>query len=164
MKKFPPKNIESNILEGIIDVILMPVMFLLNGGKLPLQETHPWHCIDVDTNLLIDKFGVVVRGNDSARFGHDAPFGLFHMPIFGGLRKYTVIEVGKFTDHWHVCFKGNTKAQIHKLKIKTNRLKLLTGKGKHWFFALTDSGDFLPIKTVGEGTIGDTIFKGVRLF
>lgn len=156
---------ESNLLLDLCDILLKPFMLLLNGFKFPLQETHKWHGVNFDKKLLKKGKGVIINKPDiNAKFTHGSPLGLFHMPIFGGLTQYEVIEVNGFDNHWHVGWERNTDFQIHRLAIKENRLKLLTGKGTSKIYAVDDSGKFLPLKVVGYGHIGDGKYNGIRLF
>ncbi len=86
------------------------------------------------------------------------------MPIFGGLTKYVVLEVKGFKDHWHIAWKGDRLSQVHRLPIRENRIKLLTGTDEYSAYALDDEGQFLPIRLIGYGKIGDGKYKGIRLF
>jgi hypothetical protein len=147
------------------DILLSPFMWLLNGFKFPLQETHAWHVYRIDPKFIKPGNSIKIDSEDTmARFTHNSPLGLYHMPIFGGLTKYVVVEVSKYTDHWHIGWGGINMVQIHKLKITENRLKLLTGKGAWRGFAVDDAGKILRLKIVGFGRIGDNKYNGVRLF
>ena len=159
------KILELSPLFKFCDLCLMPFMHLLNGFKKPIQETHTWHAYDVDKEFLVNNKGKFVKGLDSeSKFDHHSSLGLYHMPILGGLTKYVVIEVGDFKDHWHVAWKGGDKGQIHRLKIYDNKLKLLTGRtGGYFVFALNDKAEFLDIKIIDYGKIGDKKYPGVRL-
>ena len=106
----------------IFDILLMPFMWFLGGFKFPVQETHAWH---VRKHNWKNANGLVIKEIDrSARFGHEASLGLFHMPIFGGLTKYVVIETSGFRNYWNVGWEGF----IHKLPIQEKRIMLLVGK------------------------------------
>lgn len=156
---------EPNTFTRILDLLFVPAMWILNGGQKPLQETHDWHTYRVESDFFENKNGALVNNPDTkARFGESAPMGLYHMPMFGGLRKYAVIEVSEFTKHWHIGWKGDGWGQIHRLPIKDRRIKLLTGTNQYWAFAIDDNGKFLSAKVVGYGKIGDRKFKGLRLF
>jgi hypothetical protein len=152
------KPLEENIFFRILDVLLYPFMWILGGLVFPVQETHDWHAKEWHWKK---RPGLLVKGTDNkAVFGHDSPFGLFHMPIVGGLTKYVVIEANGFDNFWYVGWSGN----IHSLKIKQNRIKLLVGKNGFEGYGLGDNGHELKLKAVGFGTLGDGKFKGTRLF
>lgn len=132
-------------------------MYVLGGFKLPLQETHKWHI----QKWNFQGSGLHVPGTDThARFDVSHGFGLFHMPLIGGLTKYVVIETNNFTNHWYIGWTGS----IHLLKIKQNRIRLLTGKTGYKAFGLNSDGKALKIKIAGFGKIGDGQYNGVRLF
>lgn len=156
---------ELSLLLRLLDNLLSPFMFILGGFKFPLQQSHPWHMAKMDKNLINKNNSIMISKLDElAKFGHTSPFGLYHMPIFGGLTKYVVVEADSFDIHWHVGWKDTNRCQVNRLKIYENRLKLLLGKDAYNAFALNDSGDFLTFKVIGEGKIGDRKFKGIRLF
>lgn len=138
-------------------------MWFFNAFKFPLQETHKWHTYNITPKGL--KKGTVVNAQKSkSRFGHEVGFGLFHMPIFGGLDTYVVLEAHGFKDYWHVGWKGG-ETQIHKLSIKENRIKLLTPiKGSYEALGFDEAGRQLKLELIGYGKIGDGKFPGIRLF
>lgn len=82
------------------------------------------------------------------------------MPIFGGLTKYVVVEASGFNKYWNVGWEGN----IHKLRIKENRIMMLTGKHGFIMYGLGDNGKILKLKIVGFGELGDRKYNGIRLF
>lgn len=151
----PPK---LNIIFRLFDFALIPLMWILGGFTFPLQETHAWH--GVNWNWKGVK-GLVIKETDKkAKFGHDDPLGLFHMPIFGGLTKYVVIQANGFDKFWHVGW----PKQVSNLPIKQNRIMLLTGKEGTTAYGLGDNGKILKLKIVGYGILGDNKYKGIRLF
>lgn len=142
----------------ILDILLWPFMFILGGFNFSVQETHPWH---VRKYSWKNNKGLVIKETDKkAKFGHEAPLGLFHMSIFGGLTKYVVVEASGFKKYWHVGWDGF----IHKLLIKENRIMLLVGKKGLTTYGLGDNGKILKLKIIGYGELGDKKYNDVRLF
>jgi len=142
----------------ILDMLLWPFMWVLGGFAFPVQETHPWHVRKWNWKY---NNGLAIKETDKkARFGHNDPLGLFHMPIIGGLSKYVVIETKGFDKYWNVGW----ERFIHKLPIKQNRIMLLVGKKGLIAYGLGDNGNNLKLKIVGYGTLGDSKFVGLRLF
>lgn len=147
-----------NIIFRLLDFLLFPFMRFLGGFKFPVQETHPWHIKKCNWK---DARGLVIKEIDKkAKFGHESPLGLFHMPIFGGLTKYVVIEATGFKNYWNVGW----EEFIHNLPIKENRIMLLVGKKGLIAYGLGDNGRNLKLKIVGFGEIGDKKYNGIRLF
>lgn len=142
----------------ILDILLLPFMWILGGFVFPVQETHAWH---VKRHNWKNAKGLVIKEKDKkAKFGHEAPFGLFHMSIFGGLTKYVVIEAKGYKNYWNIGWENN----IQVLPIKQNRIAMLVGKNGFVAYGLGDNGKILNLKVVGYGNLGDFKYKNVRLF
>lgn len=149
---------EVNIIFRFFDILLWPFMYILGGFNFPVQETHAWHVKKWNWN---NSNGLVIRETEkNAKFGHEAPFGLFHMPIFGGLSKYVVIEASGYNKYWHIGWNGF----IHKLPIKQNKIALLVGKKGLIAYGLGDNKNNLKLKVVVFGEIGDKKYNDIRLF
>lgn len=155
-----------------IDYLLTPAMWVINGFKTPLMETHPWHPQNIHCDLIPDDIGKKTIGQDPSRFSFDT-LGLIHMPIFGGWKNYLVLEAEDFDQFWRVGWKVSYLdpekgrfCQIHKLKIYGPRIKVLAGNDETEGigFGLNDGHKLIPLKIVEEGVLGDGQFKGVRLF
>jgi hypothetical protein len=133
-------------------------MYILGGFKFPVQETHAWHVKKYNWKKAK---GLVVKETDRiARFGHEAPLGLFHMPIFGGLTKYVVIEASGFSKYWNIGWEEN----LHLLPIKQKRIAMLVGKKGFITYGLGDNGKILKLKIVGYGNLWDFKYRNIRLF
>lgn len=155
---------EPNWITNLLDLFLKPVMFLLNGFKFPLQETHFWHPVLLG-GIKANKINYLqVEGRDMARFGHRSTrWGLFHMPILGGLTQYALVEADVVNGHWHVGWNQHGLPHVHRLQIKNKRLKLLTGNEGIMVFGINDKGNILNLNIVEYGKIGDGKHKGIRL-
>ncbi|EKE05331.1 MAG: hypothetical protein ACD_19C00355G0011 [uncultured bacterium] len=139
------KTPEVSIIFRLVDFLLFPFMWILGGFKFPIQESHPWN---VRKWNWMDKGLFINKQDTKARFGHENIFGFYHMPIFGGLTKYVVIEASGFNKYWNVGWKGF----VHLLPINQNRIMMLDGKKE------------LSLKIVGFGELGDGKYNGIRLF
>ena len=157
----------------ILDYLLAPIMWMLSGfvSDKP-QESHVWHMQNFNCSLVSDTKGILILGDDTLKFTHST-FILTHTPILGGWKKYVIFETGDFKKFWHIGWKvyyNNRKkqplCQIQKLNIYAKRAKLLVGKNdsKKIFFGVNETGEIIPLKIVGKGTLGDKKFPDVRLF
>lgn len=147
-----------NIVFRSIDFLLWPFMWILGGLVFPVQETHAWHVSKYDWKR---NKGLVIKERDKkARFGHQSPLGLFHVPIFGGLTKYVVIEAAGYDKYWNIGWENN----IHLLPIKQNRVAMLVGKNGFVSYGLGDNNKVLKLKIVGFGELGDNKYNNLRLF
>ncbi len=149
----------------MLDFALTPFMLFFNKFNFPLQETHHWHTYNIDKNK-IKKGTLIYAQKSNAKYGHSAKLGLYHMPVFGGLDRYVVLEAQGFKDFWYVGWSGgDARAQIHRLPIKDSQIKLLTPiRGSYEAIGFDKDGKQLKLKIVGYGKIGDGKFSGIRLF
>ena len=135
-------------------------MYFLGGFKFPVQETHPWHVKKYKWKTS----SLLIKGDDiKSKFGQSGIskyLGLFHMPIFGGLKKYIVLENRNYKNYWNIGW--NSYIQI--LKIYDSKIKLLSGKEDFIAHALSDNKNEVELKVVDFGTIGDGKYKKIRLF
>lgn len=149
--------LKLNYIFRAFDYFLWPAMWLLGGFVFPIQETHIWHVKKWNWNAK----GLIIKELDKkAKFGHEAPLGLFHMPIFGGLTKYVVIEASGYSKYWHIGWEGG----IHLLPIKQKRIAMLVGKKGFVAYGLGDNKKQLKLKIVGFGELGDNKYNSLRLF
>lgn len=145
----------------LLDVFLRSLMYLLQGNitEKP-QETHPWHV----KRFVWKTKGLLIEGNDhDSKFGQSGipkRFGLFHMPILGGLKKYVILENSNYNNYWNIGWND----QIQKLKIYDKRIKLLVGKEDFDAYGLSDDKTEVNLKITDFGKIGDGKYKDVRLF
>lgn len=155
----------------IVDYILLPIMWVLCGCR-DLQESHLWHIQRFDCPFIQDSAGVTIVGDETS-WAQERHLALFHMPIFGGWKKYITLEVQKFDNYWHVGWKvkyfdvkRREKCEIQKLKIFNNQIRVLVGQkdSTKMFFGLNSSGEIIPVKKVGKGVLGDNKFPKTRLF
>lgn len=169
--EIPPLNPALRAL----DVALKPIMMLLAGAisESP-QETHFWHTIEIDPDLIDSSISCRIRGNDSSRHGNQIlPFPLFHAPIFGGWKRYSILQVMNACDTWHIGWKiiesskiDRKRCCLHRLPIRDKTIKMLTMPigTDTLFFATNKHGMQIPVKEVAHGTLGDGKHPTIRLF
>ena len=131
------------------------------------RTTQNIHC-----ELVPDNIGKKTIGTDSSGFSFE-DLGIIHMPLFGGWKKYLILEASDFKKYWHVGWKvtylppkKGRFCQVHKLKIYQPQIKVLAGvnDSEKIGFGINDSNQLIPVKIVGEGVLGDGKFPDVRLF
>lgn len=149
-----------NFIFRLLDFLLWPFMWILGGFNFSVQETHPWHV----KRFNWKKDGIKVKGDDTkAKFsqsGFSKYFGLYHMPIFGGLRKYIVLENNNFKEYWNIGWDNH----IQILKIYRSKIALLVGKEGYSAFAISDGKKEIKLKVIGFGVLGDGKYNKLRLF
>lgn len=156
----------------LLDKLMVPIMFVLRGFQLDsLQETHAWHPQAIDAGLVDRSLGVVAEGTDATRYHRNALF-LFHAPIFGGWRNFSVYEVGPadvpFRIGWARMLTTTgevTEAKVQRLLIHDRRVRMLDGPPTYriLFFALNERGEQVRLRKVGSGQVGDRTFAHIRL-
>lgn len=160
---------DLNPIFKILDLLFVPIMFVLGGFKLQnLQKTHHWHGLDINPERIDLKKAVTIKGSDKSRFvntgGVTKHFGTFHMPIFGGWKNYIVLECKE--NPWHVGWISNSFSQIHLLPIKGNKVRVLSGKEgtETSFFAVDEKGNQIEISQVDQGKLGDNKYSDIPLY
>lgn len=155
-----------------VDYLMVPVMFLLGGFKTDsLQETHPWHIWKgfSEADVQLDQ-GVTVVGSDSNTFSRRYGF-LFHAPVIGGWKNYTVLSPIHDSGIFHIGWLGYKSEKLigfgmSRLPIKNGAIRVLDGPPgyKTIFIAVDENGRQITLKKVGSGKLGDNKFKEARLF
>lgn len=154
MIKFKPQT----RVGAFADMLMMPIMYLLQGNfsELP-QRTHRWnnrHLKNLDiTDLHIEKMAVAM-GVPGAHERWLGPIPLFHMPVFGGWRKFVVLEPVEKTDIWFVGWVAFDALGVSKIPLK-NSVRLGVGPRQAEFFGVDRNGQQIAIRVVGEGSIGE---------
>jgi len=159
----------------VFDYFLTPIMFILGGLNMDsIQETHYWHCSNIDPRMINNNLGMLVHGNDpSTKTNKLLPLPLFHMPILGGWKNYFIMKAAAEVKYWHVGwshleypvgFRASTK--VHRLRIYDKYIKLLNMPIGHetLFFGFDNNGKQIPVKIIDEGILGDHKYPKVRLF
>jgi hypothetical protein len=148
-------------------------MFMLRGFRIDsLQETHPWHVQRIDHATVDVTQAVHKRGADSTKYGGRYLF-LYHAPIFGGWKNYSVYEVGKVHTPFHIGWivrhadtQQLVEAAVQRLPIYDSVIRMLDGSPSYdtYFFAIDRTGHQIQLRRIGQGTLGDGKYLSIRLF
>ena len=158
----------------LADVLMLPIMVVLRGFRLDsLQGTHAWNVYKGFDATDIDPALCVVRtGTDKTIFAGRYSF-LFHAPVFGGWRNFSVYEVKKgdapFFIGWIVRGTGKDEVidvGVQELPLRDDQVRMLDGPPAYTtsFFALNQAGEQIALRAVGHGRIGDGTYLDTRLF
>lgn len=161
----------------LLDCVLYPIMVLLNGfNGDSIQETHPWHGININTDQIPKNKRLMIKKDVTAKYENNDKSlikrWLFHAPILGGWREYVVIKNKDFIDGvgWFVGWisddanKNISLGQLHRLKIDVPVIKVLRGTKDVEFFAVNEERNVLSIEVSDFGMVGDRRYSGVRQF
>lgn len=149
------------------DSLMRPLMVALGGFKPDsIQETHPWHVQTVDPDLVNPDLSVCVTGACEKIRGHK--LFLFHAPIFGGWRNYTLFEAGQEEFHigWVSRVNGELfQAAVNRMALTDGRVRMLNGSegSETEFFAVSPEGEQVELHVAGSGVLGDNQFPDTRL-
>ena len=163
---------ETPFIFRLIDILMIPVMYVLGCFKLDsLQETHPWHSWrNFSENDINKNDSVTITGTDQKTFVKHFLF-LFHAPIFGGWKNYSVYSPENNVRLFHIgwiVYENETLKEvgISKLPIKNGAIRMLDGPPAYvvTFFAINGEGNQIKIKRIGNGRLGDNRYRGIRLF
>lgn len=158
----------------MVDFFMIPVMFVLGGFRRDsMQETHPWHVFrGFEAGDINRELAVASRGDDTDGFQRHLLF-LFHAPIFGGWKNYSVLApkepVSEFRIGWLV-YHAETgeliEKGVNKLPVTNGAIRLLNGPPYYssHFFAVDAEGKQVAMQKTGQGRLGDGKNPGVRLF
>ncbi len=142
----------------IADVIMVPIMRLLSGAwSEEPQQTHWWNNHHFDCRIMdhFDKEKMVhIKGsNDSiARTGSFWNFR-FHLPVFGGWKKYVVLEPKKAQETWYIGWISD-RCGVSRIPLHS-RVRMLVGRSNTFFVGFNTQGAQIELACVGEGEIGD---------
>lgn len=135
---------------------MVPVMYLLQGTfrEVP-QRTHVWNNVRWQANWYHQPWFLTFDGDPEA-----APprvFGFiprFHMRIFGGWKKFVVLEPVQPIVDWHVGWSCPVNGDGLSLITISRRVRVTIGPGAVRFFGLDQAGKQIELRCVGEGRIG----------
>ncbi len=144
-------------LQKLGDMMMLPLMYFLqlNLFETP-QRTHFWnntkfpieslHWLDGDRLVSVPADETAVR-----RWLGYIP--IFHMPIFGGWKRYVVIAPVIPCDEWFVGWIAGDTAGISNITLHTS-VRLLQGSGPAQFFGADSEGQQIALRIVGYGQVG----------
>ncbi len=148
-------------LGWIGDMLMLPIMFLVHWSlKESWQRTHFWNNIkikDSDTiqNLRMDAHLIPFGGDASAASRWLLGFiPIFHIPIFGGWKKFVVLEPVSYEEEWFVgWYPGDVSAGISRIPLKGS-VRVLIGRSNVSFFGLDKEGNSIHLVQTGKGYVG----------
>jgi len=145
-------------LVGLIaDYLMMPVMYILQGNfkEIP-QRTHRWNNVHLRVDDIIsleaDKIETIAADTTSSSWWV-GPIPHFHMPIFGGWKKFVVIQPKESQKEWFVGWVLGDFMGLSKIPLKRN-VRLCLGPLPLQFFGVDSDGRQIDIDIVGYGAIG----------
>ncbi len=146
----------------LADICMIPIMWLLSGAPLERpQRTHFWNNCKFDPQEF-EKLHPYIKMvyTDGDPEGISQGWFRFHLPLFGGWRKYIVIEPqAANTDTWHIgwCV-ADEKSKPLLLGISRIALRgsvrVLEGSRQALFFGISEEGQQIPLTRVATGVIG----------
>src|SRR6185437_16199634 len=84
------------------DILMLPVMFVLRGFMVDsLQATHLWHVQPVDLQVIDQALVIAGENTDHSLFDGHFSF-LFHAPVFGGWKDFSVYEADEVSTPFHI--------------------------------------------------------------
>ena len=146
----------------VLDALFLPVMYIISGTftESP-QQTHAWNFVPIPQAHLSALEGVALYTPAPIHGARQWLFGwipLFHIPIFGGWKKYHVLcpvkNKGENIGVWHIAYKTEERAKYSLFPL-TTPVRILIGPGSVFFFGITSDGKKVSVEKIGEGTIGD---------
>ncbi len=146
----------------LADICMIPIMWLLSGAPFERpQRTHFWNNCKFNPQRFeeLHSFLKMIYSDGNPDVISQGWFR-FHLPLFGGWRKYIVIEPqAANTDIWHIgwCV-ADEKSEPILLGISRIALRgsvrVLRGKNKACFFGISEEGRQIPLSCIGVGVIG----------
>jgi hypothetical protein len=160
---------KQSFLSKLADTLMIPIMYILQGNlRESPQQTHFWNNSKLSTDDIKDftSTSVVTEVGDPKAFPRwFGPIPIFHMPIFGGWKTFTVLEpVRKDVGLWYVGWVASDVAGLSQIPLKSS-VRLLTSPGSAHFFGIDTDGEHIELRIVGHGRIGKAgMFSQVPLF
>jgi hypothetical protein len=149
---------EQTLVSKLADMLMVPVMYVLQFPSFETtQRTHFWNNVKLrsaDVTHLEAELCVSSKGNSEAVSRWLGFIPIFHMPIFGGWKKYIVLEPQVPQDIWYVGWIPGDVIGVSQIPLK-GRVRVLIGKDNVFFFGINENGDQIKISQVGEGSIGE---------
>lgn len=148
-----------SFLEKLADSLMVPVMYLLAGTcRETPQQTHFWNnrkLSGAERAQLNDDLMLVVLGDSTAAV-RESKFSIrFHAPIFGGWRRYKVLEpLDRQVEPWFVGWWVQDKFAGFSRIPQSGQVRVLRGDSIVSFFGLNAHGEQIMLQFAGEGRIG----------
>lgn len=154
MVHIPPQSRISKI--G--DYLMLPLMYLLQGtlSEQP-QATHRWNNIKFKNNelaFLVSERMANIAGDTSATRRWWWKLPIFHIPLFGGWKKFVVVQPEHGSVDWFIGWVAGDVSGVSQIPLR-GPVRVLLGRGPAQFFGLDGSGQQMTLLVVGHGRIGE---------
>ncbi len=141
----------------IADRLMLPLMYAVSGTwRETPQQTHRWN----NTKLKPDQVKHLAAAKMVSSYGKEAremrswfDLPLFHLPICGGWKDYTVLQPDCDIDRWHVGWIAKDVIGVSRIQIQ-GPVRLLTGSGPVSFFGVNLDGDQIKLEEIATGRVG----------
>jgi hypothetical protein len=135
-------------------------MYILQGTcRESPQRTHRWNNKKFRTDAELEYIRALPKisfkgiSHEKSRWLGLIP--LFHMPIFGGWKKFVVLRPQSSTGNWFIGWlpTDGDSAGVSQIPL-SGAVRVTIGDGDVEFFALNRSGEPLKLVQIGDGNIG----------
>jgi hypothetical protein len=143
-----------------LDRLLRPLMRLAAGPRAWREEpqsSHRWNvvrfsCLPAD----VARSGIAVPGDPAATRRWLMGFlPIFHIPLFGGWKRYVVLEPVDSRVTWLVGWSAQDSIGCSRISGAGPVRMLLSRHPTSFFGVAVGTGKIVPLRIVGYGTIGD---------
>lgn len=140
------------------DLLMLPIMYLLQGNfrEIP-QRTHRWNNVKLSAAQVKDFDASkveTVAGDENAHKRWLGFIPLFHMPIFGGWKKFVVLQPKEHHGHWYIGWLVDDAFGVSQIPV-VGKVRLGIGPIQAQYFGVDQEGKQIDIDIVGYGSIGD---------
>lgn len=140
------------------DTLMRPFMYVVSGTcwEAP-QGTHAWNWHKIthaEAGALSTAMMVTSPGRHGECGRHHRLISRYHMPVFGGWRRYIVLEPVTHSRPWYVGWITTDQAGVSRIPI-AERVRVLEGPEPTRWFGLDDCGSQVVIWECGKGKIGE---------
>jgi hypothetical protein len=154
---------------AFFDALISPFMYFFSGVWVNLfkgpthwkkaierpQRTHRYnnhHYPDHILNHLDQHLFVHVQGNSEEKIKkHNI---LFHLPLLGGWKKYTVFKPQDHSGEWFIGWRNDEVFGCSRIPI-LGEVRVLKGRYGCNYFGVTEEGTTIPTEKIADGTVGD---------
>ncbi len=148
----------QGVLGKVADGLMLPIMYLLQGNirELP-QRTHRWnndHLKNLEVADLESEKIIFSDRVEAARSRWLGPIPLFHMPIFGGWKKFGVIKPVHKVEEWYIGWVAFDVLGVSQIPL-SGPVRIGLGPRQAEYFGIDKDGYQIEIEAVGEGYIGN---------
>ncbi len=141
-----------------LDIAMLPLMYLLQGTlRESPQITHRWNnrrLSNQEFSLIDSSLTVRADADTEAPERWFGPLPIFHTPVFGGWKKFVVLEPAEpVSGQWFVGWIAFDLAGMSKLPL-SGQVRLLRGPQQTRFFGFDCDGNQIALRHVADGEVG----------